>query len=767
MVDNPLLHAKAPFTVANSLNDDSLQGKEKTFEAPPKVLTQIDYQEPVVTIRSVPRTHAEDNFLRTMDIIHREYLIYGGDIPLAASTYSFTPIVELMQRALPLRVMSIFRLFRFKRIKFKILTKSVPQIYGYLVVSRFPWVDAPYTGYFGFDSMWTAHPVVMSIGCQQSITIDLPWISAQTYHGTAKDFSQVAGLEVANMWQVYIRNLGLTRTDTSAPNTTRLDIFASFEGIELTRPDDPTKVLKGQMDRAAYLQEHYPGPEPAVASNSMVRSAVVAGTLATTSLPALQSTWNWLSNYAGTSKYERGIAQTVQQQGVWESTHGNSAMACNEGGGTTLDLFNDDHWIDPTHYGDTTLQHRLIDMCKIPQYVSHGELLLGDKISFECAPITFDDDLLINVNGYMAYLAQFFRRWRGSLKYMIMMTCSPFVTARVMVRVNFGADSSFSGADLGDYASHVITIKGDHNQTVVVPYIYNHPWQWCAQSLTTPLPLLELNLLSIDKVGDQEPVIKYIIWNAAGDDFIMDSYQFPNNIDSPKEERTVAAPKVLKGQMDMEKAFMAPFDPLPGFSQPENVPWGVTIEELLKRWSSRGSNISNFPEIFYQRVFELSGTYRGFTQCQNWDRLAHLFLYNSGSVRRRVFVDPTTTNPRFILSSLNWPDQAFDTNFESPCHGLAATSASKWSVIDFSVPFISTVEVDTAPDFYVISAEQAYVNPNTTNTSDKILDVWIKAGTNFQLFHRMPLPNLTWWPWYVEPPGGQPRPSARGKKGVL
>jgi hypothetical protein len=746
-----------PLTIA-----DSLQGKEPVSSKRHN-LTEFEYQEPTVVFRNPSYTQLEKNMLRTRDFLHREYLIIEETIVLnTPSTNSERPIFHLLQMEPILRIAQMFQFMRFKNLCLRVLLRAVPQHYGFITIGEIPWYQDG--DFWGADTLWTANPKVLTVTGQPSVEFKLPWVCATPWLPGPKEPAGVDAMDMSEMWTIFIRNSGISATDTLAPGTVEVEVYAHFEDVELSGPQFyalPTAVTKakGQMqqvhDRAPIIEDaHFEERQLALGlhSNSAIMGlAGAAAGVATMSLPTLGNIWSATKEaFSAVRMYEQTKAKVTQQQGVVESTHGETALATNEGGGSLLDLIPDEHWLNPLEYGDTEMKHKIQDIIRLPQHVRVGFLGAADIYSFQVRPIIFNDDALITSYGYLAYFAQFFRRWRGSLKFLIHFTTSPFVTARVLVRLNWGSQDVTN--NIGDMPGKVITIKGDHVETLVVPFVYDRSWQWTAAFTEGgPDPWLLLSCLTINSTGDVTPVVKYMMWMSAGDDFQFDSYQFPNQPlvpPTPKEKKVTADRKPLKkarGQMDVTAFFKNKFDDLPGLATPQGVKWETTVEDLLYRWSGRGDS-SVYLDARVNSIMEAP-----YGNVQNFDRLCNLFLYNSGSIRRRIFFDPTSAiDARFILQSVNWPE-AFDVNYASPCHAIAGTSTSKWSVLDFSVPFISTVEVDTSPDFHQIANDQCQVEANGSTTYDNIIDGWVKAGNNFQLFHLMPLPNITWWPWYVPP----------------
>jgi hypothetical protein len=333
-------------------------------------------------------------------------------------------------------------------------------------------------------------------------------------------------------------------------------------------------------------------------------------------------------------------------------------------------------------------------------------------------------------------MSQFFRRWRGSLRYSFFFTTSSFVSARLQISLLWEnqAEQPVSDQAVGDIPLSIITVKGNQEHHVLVPYVYDKPWMPTSMFFLQAeqfMPRLQLKVLSVVGTGDRTPTVPYIVYCTPGDDFVFDSYQ---------EAKAGVAPERAVAQCDVYKKMQSVrYDPIPGFAAPEPIPFTMNLEDLLYRWSLRSETDLD------TRVFEPPVTQNEYIQ--NWDYLCMCFLFNSGTVRRRLFFSggPYHGDVTYMLNSMTptGPIESY-----SPNNGMAATRIDVWPVLDYSCPWISELEISQNPSNEIIIQDwHVTCSQIEDDISIVILNAWIKAGSNFQLFHLKPPMKTALWPW--------------------
>jgi len=164
---------------------------------------------------------------------------------------------------------------------------------------------------------------------------------------------------------------------------------------------------------------------------------------------------------------------------------------------------------------------QLINYAKIPTLVTISSIVApteGDVFFEAAVSPTFchqfeDDDG--NFNLYptmMSAVALLFSYWTGGIKYMIVVTCSKFMSGRL--RISWIPSPHHKPIDTddgaGDYVSKIIDINGDQTFTFFVPYLQPTPW-----SLAIP----EFDIDDLDVVNNQHATQNGIIQISAVNDF--------------------------------------------------------------------------------------------------------------------------------------------------------------------------------------------------------------------------------------------------------
>lgn len=302
----------------------------------------------------------------------------------------------------------------------------------------------------------------------------------------------------------------------------------------------------------------------------------------------------------------------------------------------------------------------------------------------------------INQVTYLKNVASMFKYWRGSLKYLMVFTCSKFVSTRMRIcyfppGVPVPAEGDLKLGTRGDFWSKVYDISGDTIINLEVPFLYEYMYANVgAMSETTGqgpsigslLFFLENRIVTTDSAGDSS--IYCDIWQYAGDDFQLGFYTgIPFNEDlandsnwgwtlyssplgpEPGEnpdiqenkarttlqprKRKKRSPHIPKGdtytpQCSIHEQAALPAEPIvahtqvmeQGFSQPEKQ---QNITDLWKRYTRCRQwelNVTNVSRSFPYMIFDGAGEWTEGTQTSIYFLLS-MFVYRRGSVRAKIF----------------------------------------------------------------------------------------------------------------------------------
>jgi len=290
---------------------------------------------------------------------------------------------------------------------------------------------------------------------------------------------------------------------------------------------------------------------------------------------------------------------------------------------------------------------------------------------------------------------------------------------------------------VGNRGSIVVDVKGKGDITINVPFMSMTPWRYTYPEYvdfdnTTPwnlqnaVPHLQLMASDITLAGTNSNALVIYGYVSAGPDFVFDSLQQPKSY-----------PGSFQGQCDVT-GLAQKAQPFPGYKLPSAIPWTLTVEDVLKRWSSRGEGLAY---IDSRNISFIPGDKYG-----HFDLLNLLFKYNAGGMRRRVFSTTSVGETKYYLSCVT-PDFA-DELIEQPSAAMAGSNNGKWPIVDFSVPYISYLEVDVHPDFYqLLNYTDNYESMASSTNGATLIDQWVKAAYNFQLMLLVPTRPLRVWPW--------------------
>lgn len=140
-----------------------------------------------------------------------------------------------------------------------------------------------------------------------------------------------------------------------------------------------------------------------------------------------------------------------------------------------------------------------------------------------------------HINSWLSHITNFFKYWRGGIKYRIHFFCSKFVTARVRIGHNMtGANPPLNDWENfgGDYPSIVVDIKGSTIVDFTIPFIYSMPYVEYTGTIdidnaTGPLGS-SIDITVINHAASQDvsgdTTIVGTVWAAAAEDFSWSQY---------------------------------------------------------------------------------------------------------------------------------------------------------------------------------------------------------------------------------------------------
>lgn len=478
----------------------------------------------------------------------------------------------LMQLPFLADKLKYYAYFRSKiRITFRINTTKFE--YGTLLISRLPFYDHTNANAWRHSNLFQAaqnRPILLSAQQGSTVSLEMDWINPKQY--------QLMSSPLPEIGTVFVHVLHpLTSVSTEPPPSISVTVFAQFVDPEVAgfAPDaaPPTPMLrkaliaynaaqeplfkkrlkrtqsitstdgdaqsskKGGRTVAAEAQEKsekgvLTGVSEAVMTIAPMLSAVpVIGEFAAPAAMAAAALHPILSMLGLNKPMDVAVNQVVFPRGDPGLSYGKGLDQLHK-----LSL-------DPKYTVSTTTglcgtdnpQPSVKEIIMTPSLLASNSFNNTTSVGAEIVriPVHANYSPFVVVSGdnwylqpYVSWYAQFFKFWRGSLKYLIRFNTSSFVTTRVRISHLVETITSSYASVSGDLVSKVVDINGDTEVALTVPYINPNGYVPCllpdnVTNFVNNTGCLTLSLVDpiTSTMTTNNPVIYYDIWVAAGPDF--------------------------------------------------------------------------------------------------------------------------------------------------------------------------------------------------------------------------------------------------------
>lgn len=514
-----------------------------------------------------------------------------------------------------------------------------------------------------------------------------------------------------------------------APTALDVSVFARFINSEVAGygyTDPSPTQLKSSI--ASYLktttvEKHSKQPKNSKEADKKVEAGVLSGIMEAvgtyaplalaTPFPEIEPVLQMIGTLAPFAR-AMGLSKPVNPSVVYPSTidhYRDLVTAHGLSQGTKLSL-NPDSGLGDTNMSQLKRHEIIKDIAMKPSHIFRGFFTStshtpdSNPVVWRCAVTpglsAFSDSLNLVHWSYMAYVSQFFKYWRGGIKFRIEFNTSSFTTARV--RVSHTPDNnalSVSENYSGDTPSAVIDIRGPTVFETVIPYLSQyaklpvpgpHSELNSNIDLAVPydVPRLFLSVVSPANIPDPggNSTIYYNVYASAAEDFQLDTYQGFNMRQSANWVAGALARPLEKHSLDM--AFSKPFVPLipavasmeAGLVTPERP---HAVEEVLKRFGVFFVGDPNgFTPFVSNVVADLT------PDIGRWSRL---FQFWRGSLRFKVTPVPDSEfgylgvnpTPTAVWTPYTAPGEVNPDG--SPIYSNIVAAASVSPPVEFEVPW--------------------------------------------------------------------------------
>jgi hypothetical protein len=689
-----------------------------------------------------------------------------------------------------------FAYVRWEEIEITITMKSNPFQYGFVLFVYVPFSRATAQStptFWDAESFTNYDPVIVDLTSQDEVVMKIPWhyptkVAATLYSG-ATTYTNAWGENCGRLWMIVPD--ALDTSDSTATDAVVFSVYSSLRGLQYSGPRvDSSTVLReksvrrlqriidveGQSDPFASFTEHATGLLGGMAQKAFTEQAVKEG------IGALKSWWNGGSSTIKESGNREIKFETFNNDAVMGAQTPTKSLAdCKESQPKSLD----------------TDRHSFQELIMKPSMLTHGVLLAADSTPHYviCHPrwphaygVTLGSTLtptqMINCmgSGYMSYMSQFFRFYRGGIKYKFLFTCNAMISAKVRISFGFGTQS---GMTLTSYSANiptqVITVKGMCSTEFTIPTCILYEWLGMNSQFVDSVPTIAFRTEgTISSVGDRTATVMYQVWWAAAEDFEFRDLCTTGWVE-PYE-----TPPFAEGQMKIWDEFQKSFPDFAG-TRRDNYQTRTDqpkyVEDLLTRWSLAQPHQADSTSTFFvglsqndaynqetdrfDRVHSLGYLYDVVNDCGLFDAVGQLYMFNSGDVDWKISIAPnyTLTTDSLCVGKVSvdqmtgifrmFPDQ------EHPDVGTVQIDPSQWKIIDVSTPFVAAIPWDTwVPDTSTSITKFNTAQEFGQSWATVPQTVWKKAGTDFRLSLLLPMPRKLYWPvmiHYKELPVAEPR----------
>jgi hypothetical protein len=702
-------------------------------------LTTFNLQEESVVAERVQGIHQIDidpyPKQEPLKMIDREYLLLESSFAAPSSAASLVEVGFFSNPTTHItalnKLLTTYRYARWKAIEYRLVLTASPMLYGFIGLTCCP-SDSRRNADPSLDYGWLSHDdtVLVDLTSMTEVNISVPWNVNQPWLST-QDIStnsvllSLTALKIINMNKIF-------QLESTGPTSIPYQVFGRLIQPELAGFKDAADAEHeaqslGYSESQSLLPPALQGGYP----RSMgLGTGAALGAVGVGTHLVVQNTINWMVGKA-TEKVAEAVVPTAVTAA--ETTTNNSQdVVPNIMGGMVVSPYKNMLGVGNQNPSNTLYTHSLAEFLRKPALVSMGST---SSASFNFGNIGSVSSYEQEACSRIEFLSQFFRMWRGSLRYTLVFFSSPFVTWRGSIRFNYTNTVPFQ---IGDTPYRNFTVRGSTVVSFNVPFLY--PEKWIPFSSLTYLGFFRNACIHIDSVSGflsaANPTLTYLVYESAGDDFQLCSQQEPADIKTYSTHQVQMKICEFHSGDDMTGAGL-------NSTHPSEIP--ESFESMVKRWVGRthpASVLSNQPDFPGATSVGIS----------TYDAIPLLFFYWRGSTKFRIKFDDTDIGADvYITAQMNNDNKPSSTEGMSDLYraadGMAIINFDLTRMLEYTVPFLCTQ--DWAPvseaniDDNLFKLFQPFLSVFEADNApvDPIIDgCWISAGTDYAYAYQLPPP---------------------------
>jgi hypothetical protein len=705
-------------------------------------------QEQVVAARA-PRIPTPRNINPYLNQTPKEILERMYEVPPG---FTITPATaELAIQFVPpqfdqpqfIKAISSFRYIRWKSVDFMLQTLVSPFTYGWFGLTGVPWsTDGTYNQRDGilstdFGNLSHDDAMICDVSSGNQFELSIPWAFTSEWMDTMKlsysagAFDPYAAFKRMCSMKLFYIFQAINSLNSTVPAQVNGIVFCRFSGVEVAGPRQTTEISPPSLRFQSGLK-HYDEPENAIFRfQSQVGSiGPTIGVLATGAMGILGGgIHNYMNRQVGNAVGDvvSGVSEAagevmapflsenveepgepLTQDGVEDGESQSTNVVPSVFG--SMGYSKSVNVLGCGSMGLSGKGHRnsIKRILMKPSFLNFFSIPynLSTPVQFELDPfgvgqVASTADLTLQRScSRIRFFGNFFRMWRGTVKYSLVFISSPLVTWKFKILITYGPTTPV----LGDVISQVITVKGSTVYDFAVPYLYVNPWRVCSidtiftgtNSVVEMSPAMYISLAAAPvSSGDVHPNMQVLMYQAAGNDF-----QFA----CPKDPMPYAPGDAPEFQFQMKVSTLCKNDLIAQGSgkspnyYADNI---LSCESLAKRWSTRFVEEYDGPDPAYQSSF---GANNFVYSCL--DAMSTLFLYWHGQYKMKLQFTTDPDNPppsSFLALNMVMLPYTINSPVVSPSadgvprplrfnDGSHVISADLTQVLEVTVPFLSSTE---------------------------------------------------------------------------
>lgn len=621
-------------------------------------------------------------------------------------------------------------MYRFLQCGFKVTIRinSTPFHQGALVVSWCPdnyqTVNVP-GGLLGYASM--ENTVILSASQQDQVTLDIPYFSLNPHYDLAFPREWIdtrVNIKVLNP---------LLTSSSSVVDTVPVSVFIQMTNVHTYGILDPDTlrltekpVRKTNFEKQSSKSKQNTEAQAKDAIGETAKGVISLVKPVLSSIPLVSDVLSFGKNLFA------NLDKPSSDQAVQYTTtrpHRGHAHLTGLDYSESLSSFPSYQTSKETELSSSDMN--ITKYCSIPAlFYSTTITTKGVVLKVAVHPAKYSSSYRsIDYPDYLAFGSQFFRYYRGSVKYLVQFVGTPFYSCRFKLSVVHSLNLPPGGTGTGTgFMSKVVDVKGDAWTSFVVPYLGCRMWSYTTFD-ADPVPDVPYFILEAltDVQGSSLPAdaIYYVnIWRAAGPDFQLAMQTTVN------QDWTPPAPEVKKTNFVKQSALAQKWNEP---SQP--IKEGAT--GILESGTYMADQSTTITDMCKRFVPHLPGMTGPFTYPSDWDSSAlvpyPIFLFTSSFLFWKG-------SRRFKTGPGNLMYAAVQrTQVSTPIYGNAVVLGSN---IDAAPPV--TIPWYHNELFYTTTIARHDYNPTPwTMPVDMVIagisgQFWIAAGDDFGYYYLVP-----------------------------